>query len=223
MDVAGGTNDSFIRHALEPVFRWLGPALTSFAGIGGALYSSAYGRRTAVQACPGRMASQRRRALRRWGEGLPPWDAQTRFRVQRAVLDRRAVTHRAVLPPRGPAPQGNHRVRPGVETRTHCRTAYSPRPANGLAALSACPASRAQAELISIAATAPRPCAGPVATLQTWITLHNTGLPHSAVFGDDPGELLGGFPFAAVADSGPELVRQAQAIAAARYGISVLI
>ncbi|CAL9332917.1 hypothetical protein SUDANB176_00105 [Streptomyces sp. enrichment culture] len=30
MDVSGGTNDSVIRHAMDPVFTWLGPAVTTF-------------------------------------------------------------------------------------------------------------------------------------------------------------------------------------------------
>jgi hypothetical protein len=32
MDVSGGTNDSVIRHAIEPLFRWVGPAVTTFVG-----------------------------------------------------------------------------------------------------------------------------------------------------------------------------------------------
>lgn len=30
MDVSGGTNDSVVRHAMDPVFAWLGPAVTTF-------------------------------------------------------------------------------------------------------------------------------------------------------------------------------------------------
>ena len=93
-----------------------------------------------------------------------------------------------------------------------------------LTALSAGPEAEQQAELTAVTAKAAEVMRrDPAATLQTWITLHNTGLPHSAVFGDDPGEFLGGFPFASLADRRPELVRQAKAIAAARYGISVPI
>jgi hypothetical protein len=32
MDISGGTNDSAVRHAVEPVFRWIGPSITTFHG-----------------------------------------------------------------------------------------------------------------------------------------------------------------------------------------------
>ncbi|MFI2078103.1 NACHT domain-containing protein [Streptomyces triculaminicus] len=34
MDVSGGTNDSVVRHALDPVLEWLGPAVTTFTMYG---------------------------------------------------------------------------------------------------------------------------------------------------------------------------------------------
>jgi hypothetical protein len=34
MDIAGGRNDSIVRHALEPLFRWMGPSVTTFLGLG---------------------------------------------------------------------------------------------------------------------------------------------------------------------------------------------
>ncbi|WAX82204.1 hypothetical protein [Streptomyces sp. KMM 9044] len=30
LDVPGGTNDAVVRHAMDPVFTWLGPAVTTF-------------------------------------------------------------------------------------------------------------------------------------------------------------------------------------------------
>ncbi|MCA6096345.1 hypothetical protein LE181_29790 [Streptomyces sp. SCA3-4] len=41
MAVAGGTNDSVVRHALDPVFEWLGPTVSTFVGIGDGPASSA--------------------------------------------------------------------------------------------------------------------------------------------------------------------------------------
>ena len=229
MDVAGGTNDSFIRHALEPVFRWLGPALTSFAGTGsGPATSAAYDLLnvwlSSTLSGPEDLAAAYEH-FGVWAEGLPPWDAQTRSRVQALVLDclSRDASRlpaatvnrvlRAIIPP-GPGAEPAHTAGPHIHLVLHA----------ALAALSAGPDAEQQAELISITATAAEVMRrDPAATLQTWITLHNAGLPHSTVFGDDPGEFLGGFPFAAVTGRWPELVRQAQAIAAARYGISVPI
>jgi hypothetical protein len=34
MDMSGGTNDATVRHALEPVFRWLGTSITTFRAMG---------------------------------------------------------------------------------------------------------------------------------------------------------------------------------------------
>lgn len=34
MDVSGGTNDLVVRHAMDPVMQWLGPALTVFTSLG---------------------------------------------------------------------------------------------------------------------------------------------------------------------------------------------
>jgi hypothetical protein len=42
MDIAGGANDSAVRHAVEPVVRWLGPALLTFTGIDGRAASAAH-------------------------------------------------------------------------------------------------------------------------------------------------------------------------------------
>lgn len=40
MTVSGGTNDSVVRHAMDPVFRWLGQAVTVFTPVEGAPASS---------------------------------------------------------------------------------------------------------------------------------------------------------------------------------------
>ncbi|WP_190113284.1 NACHT domain-containing protein [Streptomyces cinnamoneus] len=41
MDVSGGTNDSVVRHAMDPVFEWLGPTVSTFVGVGDGPASSA--------------------------------------------------------------------------------------------------------------------------------------------------------------------------------------
>ncbi|MFF7475778.1 NACHT domain-containing protein [Streptomyces sp. NPDC008092] len=40
MSLSAGTNDSVIRHAMDPVFEWLGPAVTTFVAVEGAAASS---------------------------------------------------------------------------------------------------------------------------------------------------------------------------------------
>ncbi|MFJ5304923.1 NACHT domain-containing protein [Streptomyces sp. NPDC088350] len=40
MSLSAGTNDSVVRHAMDPVFEWLGPAVTTFVAVDGAPASS---------------------------------------------------------------------------------------------------------------------------------------------------------------------------------------
>ena len=81
MDVAGGTNDSVIRHAVEPWFTWLGPAVTSFSGVGeGPATSAAHDLLNAwlssTLSSSDSLASSCER-LTVYAEGLPPWHQQT--------------------------------------------------------------------------------------------------------------------------------------------------
>jgi hypothetical protein len=228
MDVAGGTNDSFIRHALEPVFRWLGPTVTSFTGVGGGrATSAAYDLLNVWLSGPLSEPEALAAAYEHlgvWARGLPPWDAQTRFRVQTFVLAclRRDASRlpaaivvpilKAFVPLVGgeSANVADQHIHLILET--------------ALTALSADPGNQQQTELTAIAASAAEVMRrDPAATLQTWIILHNAGLPHSVIFSEDPREFLEEFPFAAVADGHPELMKQARAIASTRYGISISV
>lgn len=217
MGVAGGTNDSVIRHAVEPFFRWLGPAVMSFSGLGDGPATSAAHELLNVWLSgtlsgPDGLAPAYER-LRGWVDGIPPWDAETRRRVQALVLAclRRDAAHlpadTVIRVLRAVSDATEHDVQLSLET--------------ALKALSADPPDDERAELLAIVAeAAERMRPYPAARLRAWVTVHNAYQAPTEVF-EDPREFLGKFPFAAVSEKNPQLVEQAIAIAAARYGVSI--
>jgi hypothetical protein len=103
MEVAGGTNDSVILHAVEPFFRWLGPAVMSFSGVGDGPASSAAHDLlnvwlSGMLAGPAGMASAYER-LRGWIDGKDaPLSSRTAesvgYRAQCGPVPRRRVRRR---------------------------------------------------------------------------------------------------------------------------------
>jgi hypothetical protein len=90
MDIAGGTNDSVILHAVEPFFHWLGPAVTSFSGAGGGPATSLAHDLLNLW-LSGTLSGQDDLAaayerLCVWAEGIPPWDTETLHRVRILIL-----------------------------------------------------------------------------------------------------------------------------------------
>nr|WP_229869503.1 hypothetical protein [Streptomyces inusitatus] len=83
LDVSGGTNDGVVRHAIDPVFAWLGPAVTTFLTSPGEpatslahdLLKLLLG---AADLSPGERAALRARVLH--GLGNAPSDLQDRIR-----------------------------------------------------------------------------------------------------------------------------------------------
>src|SRR5262249_19789188 len=79
-----------ILHAVEPFFRWLGPAVTSFSGVGdGHATSAAHDLlnlwlSSTLSGQDDLTAVYER--LRVWAEGIPPWDTATLHRVRTLIL-----------------------------------------------------------------------------------------------------------------------------------------
>jgi hypothetical protein len=140
--------------------------------------------------------------------GLPPWDEETRRRVQTVVLNcLRSDASRL------PAPTVI-RILDAINDRDDLHTHLILESA--LAALSADPPAEQRALLErTIATSAEVLCEHPVSRLRAWITVHHAGLVHSDVFEGDPKEFLDQFSFATMAQTHPQLVQQAVMIAAA--------
>lgn len=228
MDVAGGTNDSVIQHALEPFFRWLGPAVTSFSGVGDGSatslahdllnlwLSSTLSRQDNLPVVYER--------LRVWAGGIPPWDAETLRHVRTLVLDclrsdasrLPATTVARILDCMIPKVPAGEQAADFPEQHGHLILETA------LAALSAAPGREQRADLSAIIAeTAAALRQYPAATLRTWVLIHHAGYAHSDISLETPEEFLGKLPLAAIAEGHPHMVRQAKAIAATQYGIPI--
>ncbi|MFI5685493.1 NACHT domain-containing protein [Streptomyces sp. NPDC051636] len=101
LDVSGGTNDSVVRHALDPVFTWLGPAVTTFlTSPGGPATSLAHDLLElllgAADLSPGEEVAVRARVLRGL-ESVPP---EVGERIRRLLSERPGTSS-------GTGPSGN--------------------------------------------------------------------------------------------------------------------
>jgi hypothetical protein len=217
MDIAGGTNDSVVRHALEPIFRWLGPTVTTFMGLGNGPASSAAhdlldlwlsstlggdGLEATCQRCIAFLAEP------------PVWDAATEHHVLTLVLN--CLRSDAC---RLPATAVVECLKAAVRLSDDDDRAWQLTLESALAALTTDPEERHRTELTEIitqSATAMRRI-GHASGLLAWITIQNAGLTHCDAFKEDPGQFLTEFPFSTVAETHPQLLKQAQAIVAKRY------
>jgi hypothetical protein len=226
MDVAAGTNDSVILHAVEPFLRWLGPAVTSFTGTGdGPAASLAHDLLNlwlSSELDPQGDPTAAYERLGVWAAGIPPWDTKTLndartlilscLRNDAARLPAPAVTRiLESLTPRVPPGAADFPARHGLLI---LQTA--------LAASSADldPGQRADLAAV-IAETAAVMCAAPdpATALQAWIMAHHAGFTHSELSTQTPEQFLSSLPLTALARENPQLLRQVKAIAATRYGV----
>ncbi|MFJ9822231.1 NACHT domain-containing protein [Streptomyces sp. NPDC101151] len=93
MDVSGGTNDGVVRHAMDPVFAWLGPAVTTFlTSPGGPATSLAHDVLKlllgAGELPPGEEEAVRTRVLRALDHVSP----EVRTRVRRLLAQRQCLS-----------------------------------------------------------------------------------------------------------------------------------
>ena len=232
MDIAAGTNDSVILHAVEPFFRWLGPAVTSFVGVGdGPATSLAHDLlnvwlSSALSGQDNVTGTYER--LRIWAEGIPPWDTATLHRVRTLILSclrndasrLPASTVTRILKTMTPAiPPGDLPVSADFPERHGLLILET-----AVAALSASLGTEQRAELAAIAtdaAVAMCEDPDPAIALRAWVLAHHAGCTHREVSRETPQEFLGKLPLAVIAEGNPPLMKQAEAIAATQYGISI--
>ena len=217
MDVAGGTNDSVIRHAVDPWFTWLGPAITSFSGVGeGPATSLAHDLLNAwltrtLSSSPDLVGIYERLIV--YADGFPSWHSETRSQVQALILS--CLRADAASLPASTLVQMLRKLTEIDDNHAHLIIETA------LTALSAGSSNEQWSELLGIAIeTAERMRSHPIARLRAWIAVHNTGFEHSEIFLGTPEQFLSEISFATIAQDYPHLVRQARAIATARYGVS---
>ena len=231
MDIAAGTNDSVILHAVEPFFRWLGSAVTSFSGVGdGPATSMAHDLLNLWLS--GTLSGQddltaAYERMRVWAEGIPPWDAETLHRVRTLILSclrndasrLPASTVTRILgymtsrtPPGEPSGAADFPRRHGLLI-LQTAVAASPGLETG---------QRASLAAI-IAETAAAMCEDPdpAIALQAWVLAHHAGFTHSELSRETPEQFFTRLPLAVTAARNPQLMRQVKAIAATHYGVSI--
>lgn len=222
MDIVGGTNDSTICHALEPLFHWLGPAITTFLGRGNNPASSMANTLTSLwlSSIPGGpdeeidfLYQQCTGFLTLW----PKWDATLRRKVITLVLScLRADATRL------PTATTLEYLTAAVSAREDAEQIPQLALETALATLLAHPRGNHRRPLLEIIAhTITMMCRiNPPRGLQAWITIHNIGLTHHDLFTNDPAAFLDQSYFSTVRETHPDLLNKAREIIANQYSSS---
>jgi hypothetical protein len=220
MDISSGTNDSGVRHAIEPMFRRLGASITTFHSSAdeGATsiahdlmhlwlsrtldpddtgLASAYGRLSVV------LSSR------------PLWDVQMQADAAKLVLE--LLRHDAARLPTATVIR-YLKAAAGLPDRDDALLRLTLE--GTLSALRAEPADDGHHEALTqiaadvVSAMRER---GLAAGLQAWLTLHKDGDAYAHLYGEDPGTLMAKAENSQIPQTHPDLLRQAYSVMAARY------
>jgi hypothetical protein len=219
MDISSGTNDSAVRHAIEPMFRRIGASITTFHGSAHGASSIAHDlmhlwlSRT-LDPDDDNLASAYDRLSVVFGS-RPLWDVQMQADAAKLVLE--SLQHDAARLPAATVIRYLNAATglPGRDD-TVLRLALQ----GALSALRAEPADDGHREaLTQIAADAVSAMRerGLAAALQAWLTLHKDGNAYAHLYGEDPGTLIAKAENSQIRQTHPDLLRQAYAVLAARY------
>jgi len=219
MDIAGGTNDSAIRHAIEPLFRWIGPTVTTFLGEGDQPASSAahdlvqLWLSSALGGSEDQLATIYHRCIEFMERG-PLADTELRRRIMILLIS---------------CLQGDAARIPTVAVIEYLRAALRLSADDeqilqlvlnsALTALSANPSGEGSTHLSDIATqsvTAMRRI-GPPCGLLAWVTIHGSCVAYREIMDEDPTEFLQQLCLSTIDDTHPQLVSRARAIVATRY------
>jgi hypothetical protein len=219
MDVSGGTNDSAVRHAVEPLSHWIGPTVTTFLGAGDQPASSAahdlleLWLSSALGGSNDQLAATYQRCVEFMKRG-PLADTEPRQRITNLLLGC-LRTDAARLP---------------VVVVVNCLKAALQASADderileltlnsALTALSANPCGEGRIHLLEIAnqsVTAMRNISPPCGLL-AWITIHSRCVVYRDITEEHPIEFLQELPLSVIDKTHPQLVSRAREIAATRY------
>lgn len=219
MHIVGGTNDSTVRHAVEPLFHWLGPAITTFLGQGNRPASSMAHTLTNLwlsstlggpddeidtlyQQCTG--------FLTLW----PNWDVILRRKIITLVLSS-LRTDTARLPPTTTLEYLTAAMGAKEDDERILQLTLD----TALATLLAHPHGNHRHPLLEIIAhTVTMMCRiSPPRGLQAWITIHNAGIIHRDVFTNDPTAFLDQPHFSTIGQTHPNLLNKVREILLNQY------
>ena len=220
MDISSGTNDSGVRHAVEPMFRRIGASITTFHGSArGGASSIAH---DLVQLWLSRTLDADENDLAGAYDRLsivfsarPLWDVQMQVDAAKLVLEflqldaarLPAATVIRYLKAATDLPGGDDTVlRLTLEgALSALRTEFTE---NGHR--------EALTQIAADVVSAMRE-RGLAAGLLAWLTLHKDGNAYAHLYGEDPGSLMAKVENSQIHQTHPDLLRQAYSVMAARY------
>jgi hypothetical protein len=220
MDISSGTNDSGVRHAVEPMFRRIGASITTFHG-------SASGHASSI--ANDLMHLWLSRVLDPDNDDLadaydrlsivfdsrPLWDARMQVDAAKLVLDFLQLDVARL-----PASTVTRYLKAALDLADQDDTVLKLILEGGLTALRTESADDDQHEvltqIIADALSAMRKHDLPTALL-AWLTLHRAGIAYAHMFGEDPESFMTKVASSQIPETHPALLKQAYSMMAARY------
>ena len=212
MDISSGTNDSGVRHAVEPMFRRIGASITTFHGSPSGRASSIAN--DLMHLWLSRILDSGDTDLADAYDRLsivfdsrPLWDAQMQVDAIKLVLDFLQLDA-----PRLPAATVTRYLKAALELADRDDMALRLILEGALSALRTESVDGVQREMLTqiVADTlsAIRKHGLPAALL-AWLTLHRSGIAYAHLFGEDPGSFMAKIADSQIAETHPGLVKQA--------------
>ena len=220
MDISSGTNDSGVRHAVEPMFRRIGASITTFHGSArGGASSIAHDlmhlwlSRT-LDADESDLAGAYDR-LSIVFSGRPLWDVQMQVDAVKLVLEFLQLDAARL-----PAATMIRYLKAAMDLPGGDDTVLRLTLEGALSALRAELIDDGHREALTqiaadvVSAMRER---GLAVALLAWLTLHKDGIAYAHLYGEDPGSFMTKVEKSQILQTHPELLRQAYSVMAARY------
>ena len=220
MDISSGTNDSGVRHAVEPMFRRIGASITTFHGSASGHASSIA--HDLMNLWLSRVLDSDNSDLADAYDRLsmvfdsrPLWDAQMQVDAVKLVLDFLQLDAARL-----PAATVTRYLKAAMELADDDDTVLKLILEDALSTLSTESADDDQREvltkIVADVLSAMRKHGLP-AGLLAWLTLHRGGIVYAHLFGEDPGSFMAEVVGSEIPETHPDLFKQAHSMMAARY------
>jgi hypothetical protein len=218
MDISSGTNDSGVRHAVEPMFSRIGASITTFHGSPSGRASSIANDLmhlwlSRVLDSSNADLSDAYDRLSMVFDSRPLWDAQMQVDVIKLVLDFLQLDA-----PRLPATTVTRYLKAALELADRDDMALRLVLEGALSALRTESVDGDQRDMLTqiVADTLSAiQKHGLPAALLAWLTLHRNGIAYAHLFGEDPESFMAKVADSQMGETHPGLVKQAYSVMAA--------
>ncbi len=225
MDISSGTNDSAVRHAVEPLFRWIGASITTFHGSPSGHASSIAN--DLMHLWLSRVLDSGNTDLAdaydRFSivfDSRPLWDAQMQVDAIKLVL-----SFLQLDAPRLPATAVARYLKAALELAGQDETALRLILEAGLSALRTESVDDDQREMLTQIVTDTLSAMRKhslSAALLAWLVLHRGGIAYAHLFGEDPGSFMAKVAASQIPQMHPDMVKQPHSLMTAWYRDSSL-